>query len=99
MATLSRSTQACAVNFSPSLRTPIRNCVAMPCRASNHHRERDRSRQVEGIGEFRAAASTMREVNAHDSLAATGGLVFLWEMNFCSKRCVGPKPGAREPTE
>ena len=76
----------------------MRNRVAMPCRASNHHSESDRSRQVEGMGEFLAAASTMRDVSAHKSTAATGGLLFLGGMNFCSTLWVGPNPRIRKLT-
>jgi len=40
----------------------------------------------------------MRDVNAHNSTDATGGLFFLGLMNFCSKRCVRAKPRTRKLT-
>ena len=71
----------------------------MPCRASSHQSESERSRQVEGIGEFRAAASTMRDVNAaQDPTAVTGKTFFLGVMNFWRKRWVAAKPRTRKLT-
>src|SRR5258708_24459580 len=96
VATPSRSTQACAANFSPSFLTPIRNCVAMFCRASNHHKQSERSRQVEDKREFRAAARTMRAVISTRSPRPSSGATFIGEpTNLCRTRCVDRNPHSR----
>src|SRR5258708_35972844 len=76
----------------------MRNCVAIPCRASSHQIAIDRSRQVEGTSEFRAAASTMREVHATRESAApvTGERCSEGARNLRRNRCVAPKPRIRK---
>src|SRR5215475_12380010 len=48
----------------------MRSCEATPRRARSHHSASERSRQVEGNGECRAAADTMREAVAASAPAS-----------------------------
>src|SRR5580765_2876400 len=92
----SRSTQACASNLSPSLRTPTLRSEPMPCRLSNHQSASDSSRQVGWPRLLRTAARTMRTVNwaLLDAEVSAG-----WpgrERNSCRNACVLRNPRKRK---
>src|SRR5947207_2906219 len=78
----------------------MRICVAIPCRANSHHKASERSKHVEGTGELRVAAKTIRAVNfTQVSQLASFAALREFVTKFWRKFCVERKPRNRKLIE